>query len=260
VPLLVDELPRFLDAFGRADFHGFSVTIPHKEAALAAADSTDPLAASIGACNTLVRQADGSFRGYNTDCSAAISAIERALAGAGDAGAGGGASPLAGKRFVVVGAGGAGRALAFGAAAKGARVVVANRNRQRAEQLVAALPAGSAEVADWEELQAGRVRGDVLGNSTSLGMAPNVEESPVPAAALQGYRLVFDAVYTPLWTRLLRDARDAGCLVVDGLQMFVGQAVDQFELFTGQAAPVEVMREAVLGASAPAGPAAAAKK
>jgi 3-dehydroquinate dehydratase/shikimate dehydrogenase len=259
VPLLVDDLPRFLDAFGRADFHGLSVTIPHKGAALAAADSTDPLAAAIGACNTLVRQPDGTFRGYNTDCSAAISAIERALlAGGGGGSAGGAGSPLAGKRFVVVGAGGAGRALAFGAAAKGARVVVVNRSRQRAEELVAALPAGTAEVAGWEELQAGRVRGDVLGNSTSLGMAPNVEETPVPAAALQGYQLVFDAVYTPLWTRLLRDARDAGCAVVDGLQMFVGQAVDQFELFTGAAAPVEVMREAVLGAAPAAPPAAAA--
>jgi 3-dehydroquinate dehydratase/shikimate dehydrogenase len=248
VPLLVDELSTFLATFGRQDFHGFSVTIPHKEAALKLADATDPLAASIGACNTLVRQQDGSFRGYNTDCSAAISAIERTLAGAeaSTSGEGGAASPLAGKTFVVVGAGGAGRALAFGAAAKGAKVVIANRNRQRAEQLVAALPPGSATVADWEELQAGKVKGDVLGNSTSLGMAPNVEESPVPAAALQGYQLVFDAVYTPLWTRLLRDARDAGCLIVDGAQMFVGQAVDQFELFTGQSAPVDVMRDVVL--------------
>lgn len=164
VPLLVDDLHRFLEAFKGHDFWGFSCTIPHKEAAFAAASASggcDPVAAQIGAVNTLIRQqqqqppaAGGSsdasssgsgseqqpsWRGYNTDWLAAISAIERVLAaGSSDAaavtsssgggsGSSDGSSPLQGKTVCVVGAGGAGRALAFGAASKGAKVLIANR-------------------------------------------------------------------------------------------------------------------------------------
>jgi len=275
VPLLVDSLPDFLAAFGGPGWglEGLSVTIPHKEAAAAAAASADPVAARVGAVNTLIRQPDGGFRGYNTDMSAAIGAIERRLAAApggggggasssGGSGGGGGESPLAGRTFVVVGAGGAGRALAFGAAAKGARVLIVNRSAARAQELAAAVGPFAAAVP-WEELQAGRVTGDVLGNSTSVGMAPGVEETPVPAAALAGFRLVFDAVYTPRATRLLRDAAAAGCATVDGVEMFVGQAVAQFELFTGGPAPAALMERVLtdaLAASAAAAAAAGGKK
>lgn len=137
VPLLVDDLNRFLEAFKDHDFAGFSVTIPHKEAAFKAVASCDPVAEQIGACNTLIKQEDRTYRGYNTDWLAAISAVERVIAaGSSDAAAvtstsgqteQGGESPLKGKSFLVVGAGGAGRALAFGAASKGAKVLIANR-------------------------------------------------------------------------------------------------------------------------------------
>jgi 3-dehydroquinate dehydratase/shikimate dehydrogenase len=162
VPLLVDDLHQFLEAFKGHDFWGFSCTIPHKEAAFAAASASagcDPVAAQIGAVNTLIRQqqqqqqqqqpaAGGSsdssssekpsWRGYNTDWLAAISAIERVLAAgssdaaavtssSGSSGSSDGSSPLQGKTVCVVGAGGAGRALAFGAASKGAKVIIANR-------------------------------------------------------------------------------------------------------------------------------------
>ena len=194
VPLLVDDMPTFLSTFSEADWAGFSVTIPHKEAALQGAASVDPVAAAIGAVNTLVRQPDGSLRGYNTDWSAAIHAIERGLdpdaaplsatAAAGSAsssssngGSGGGggaaASPLAGKRVVVVGAGGAGRALAFGAAVRGASVTIANRNVQRAEELAAQLDP-PARACGLEALACGAVVGDVLVNTTSVGMHPHV--------------------------------------------------------------------------------------
>ncbi|PNW80154.1 hypothetical protein CHLRE_08g380201v5 [Chlamydomonas reinhardtii] len=263
VPLLVDDLERFLAAFkDYDDFAGFSVTIPHKEAALRAAKDVDPVAAQIGAVNTLIRQADGSFKGYNTDWEAAISAIERGLAGvAGGAAAAAAAaaknagtpaaeSPLKGRTVVVIGAGGAGRALAFGAAARGARVLIANRSRDRADALAAALAAqyGSAAAAavSYEDLAGGRVVGDVLANSTSVGMAPNTEESPVPAAVAGQFKVVFDAVYNPLWTRLLLDAKAGGATPVDGLQMFVGQALEQFRLFTGGSEPpAELMERTV---------------
>ncbi|GLI68149.1 hypothetical protein VaNZ11_012486 [Volvox africanus] len=253
VPLLVDDLERFLTAFkDDPDFAGFSVTIPHKEAALRLASAVDPVARQIGAVNTLLRQPDGSYKGYNTDWLAAISAIERGVAGGAAAAAStapsaaDSESPLKGKTVVVIGAGGAGRAIAFGAATKGARVVIANRSRERADQLAAAL-GSSATSCSWEDLVSGRVTGDVLANSTSLGMTPHQEESPVPPQIAAQFKVVFDAVYNPLWTRLLLDARAGGATPVDGLQMFVGQALEQFRLFTGGVEPpAELMERTVL--------------
>ncbi|KAI7844252.1 hypothetical protein COHA_002050 [Chlorella ohadii] len=245
VPLLVDDMARFLATFTDADWIGFSVTIPHKQAALEGAQEVDPVAAQIGAVNTLVRQEDGSLKGYNTDWSAAIAAIERGLDPATPSSTDASSSPLAGKTVVVVGAGGAGRALAFGAAVKGAKVVIANRSVQKAADLAAQLdPPASA--CSLEDLASGAVRGDVLANTTSVGMHLQEDETPVPAAALPGFQLVFDAVYTPLHTRLLKEAAAAGCTVVTGETMFVGQAADQFKLFTGKDAPVDLMRTVVL--------------
>ena len=191
VPLLVDNLDTFLEAFEGHDFQGFSVTIPHKEAALKASASTDPVAAQIGAVNTLIKQQDGSsFKGYNTDWIAAITAIENALATAADSSSssssgrtGEGSGVLQGKRFLVIGAGGAGKALAFGAASKGAKVMIMNRNEERARVLAEAVP-GGAEVVGWEEVQGGRVGADVVANTTSVGMVPDVEATPVPADAV----------------------------------------------------------------------------
>ncbi|KAG2496617.1 hypothetical protein HYH03_005438 [Edaphochlamys debaryana] len=258
VPLLVDDLERFLAAFkSYDDFAGFSVTIPHKHDALRLAGEVDPVAKQIGAVNTLIRQKDGSYKGFNTDWSAAIEAIERGLAGipggaaaaaqakAAAGGKAGGESPLKGKTVVVIGAGGAGRALAFGAANRGAHVVIANRSQGRADELAAAL-GGGARSCSWDDLAAGRVAGDVLANSTSIGMVPHEGESPVPKEVTAKFKVVFDAVYNPLWTQLLLDAKAAGCTPVDGLQMFVGQALEQFRHFTGQEPPADLMERTVL--------------
>ncbi|CAK0754240.1 hypothetical protein CVIRNUC_002282 [Coccomyxa viridis] len=239
LPLLVDDLQPFLHAF--PDFSGFSVTIPHKVAALEAAQEVDAVAARIGAANTLVRQQDGSLKAYNTDWSAAIEAVEE---GVGDAAAGA-ASPLAGMQVVVLGAGGAGRALAFGALQRGAHITIANRTAEKAEELAAALGSG-ARATTLEAVSSGEVTGDILMNSTSIGMHAMEGQSPVERKALQGYRLVFDAIYTPLRTRLIQDAEAEGCKTVSGLEMFVGQAAQQFELFTGQQAPKDLMRKATL--------------
>ena len=142
-----------------------------------------------------MRQPDGSLKGYNTDYSAAIGAIEVAMVSRG-----GGGDPetvLKGKTVVVVGAGGAGRGLAFGAKFKGAKVIVANRNFERAQALAEAC--GGTAVT-LEQLQGGEVRGDVLANTTSVGMHPAVGDTPVPKEALAaaGFEVVFDAVYNPL--------------------------------------------------------------
>lgn len=194
----------------------------------------DPVAQRIGAVNTLVRRPDGTLKGYNTDCFAALDAIEAGLGGS-----------VAGKTVLVVGAGGAGRGVAFGAAHRGARVLICNRSDDRAVALAKDV---GAEAVPWAALQEGRVRADVLANTTSLGMQPDVDSTPVPAAALSNFGLVFDAVYTPLETRLLREAKSAGAVAVNGVDMFVGQAAQQYELFTGAPAPVALMRSTLLTA------------
>ena len=151
VPLLVDDLRSFLDSFGDLPgFDGFSVTLPHKEAALALAAEAHPVARDIGAANTLVRRpaaAGGGFAAYNTDWLAAVDAVQDALGGC--------ERSLKGLTTVVVGAGGAARALAFGASERGARVVVVNRTRSRADELAAAV---RGESADWADLQVERAR------------------------------------------------------------------------------------------------------
>lgn len=261
VPLLVDDLQHFLAHPLAQDFAGLSVTIPHKEAALQAADQVDPIAAQIGAVNTLVRSSYGHLSAYNSDWGAAISAIEDGLRGSSSAHAStsraesssdthdvgeGEASPLRGRRVVVLGAGGAARALVFGALAAGAHVTIVNRSRQRAESLALAA-GGQPAVADMQHLLSGQVRGDVLINVTSVGMHPHVHSSPVPeTAALQGFMLVFDAIYTPMVTQLLKDAREEGCIAVSGAEMFVRQALQQFEHFAGQKAPAGLFRRLLL--------------
>ncbi|KAF9607433.1 hypothetical protein IFM89_035571 [Coptis chinensis] len=243
LPFLVDDIEKFLKTYASSpDFAGFSCTIPHKEEALRCCDEVDPVAKSIGAVNTIVRRpSDGKLIGYNTDYVGAISAIEIGLGGSHN----GTASPLAGKLFVVIGAGGAGKALAYGAKAKGARVLIANRTYSRAREL-ADLVGGDAITLD--ELNKYHPEdGMILANTTSIGMQPKVNETPVAKEALRGYTLVFDAVYTPKMTRLLLDAEEAGCTVVTGLNMFVIQAYEQYERFTGLPAPKELFWELMSG-------------
>ncbi|EFJ08617.1 hypothetical protein SELMODRAFT_269650 [Selaginella moellendorffii] len=239
LPFLVDNLAEFLSVYSAPDFGGFSVTIPFKEDALKCCDEVESSAKAIGAVNTIIRRADGKFVGYNTDCEAAISAIEDGVRESGYHGS----QPLSGKLCVVIGAGGAGKALAFGAKHRGARVVIANRNFERAKVLAESVGAEAISLETLSSFQP--ENGMILANSTSVGMQPNVQDTPIPKAALKGYSVVFDAVYTPLETRLLREAKESGAVVVSGLEMFIRQAIGQFELFTGQPAPKSVMREIV---------------
>ncbi|XP_010914407.1 bifunctional 3-dehydroquinate dehydratase/shikimate dehydrogenase, chloroplastic isoform X2 [Elaeis guineensis] len=242
VPLLVDDLANFLSAYSSPDFAGFSCTIPHKEAAVRCCDEVDPIAKSIGAVNTIIRRpADGKLVGYNTDYIGAISAIEDGIRGsrAKDAAV----SPLAGKLFVVIGAGGAGKALAYGAKEKGARIVIANRTYERARELANLIGGRALTLAELESFHP--EEGMILANTTSIGMHPNVIDTPLSKQALRSYAVVFDAVYTPKVTRLLREAEESGAAVVSGLEMFIRQAMGQFELFTGLAAPESLMRNII---------------
>ncbi|XP_039690771.1 bifunctional 3-dehydroquinate dehydratase/shikimate dehydrogenase, chloroplastic isoform X2 [Medicago truncatula] len=239
--LLVDDLANFLRTYSSTDFVGFSVTIPHKEAALKCCDEVDPVAKSIGAVNCVVRRpTDGKLIGYNTDYVGAISAIEDGLRGK-HIDSGTAVSPLAGKLFVVIGAGGAGKALAYGAKEKGARIVIANRTYDRARELADVIGGDALTLNDLDNYHP--EDGMILANTTSIGMQPKVDETPISKHALKFYSLVFDAVYTPKMTRLLKEAEESGATIVTGLEMFIGQAYRQYEHYTGLPAPKELFRK-----------------
>ncbi|MFW6107522.1 MAG: shikimate dehydrogenase [bacterium] len=231
LPFRVDDPATFLPAYDELPVEGYSVTIPHKQAVLPLLHEVQPLARRIGAVNTVVRR-DGRLCGSNTDWSAAVGAIESGLAEG---------QTLEGRRVLLLGAGGAARAIAFGLAERGCQVTIANRTHERGIQLAADV---GCQAVPLEDL--GSVDYDILVNATSVGMHPHVGDTPIAADLLRPEALVFDSVYNPAHTRLLREARAAGCRTVDGIEMFVRQAVEQFELWTGAPAPREAMRRVVL--------------
>ncbi|XP_031405900.1 bifunctional 3-dehydroquinate dehydratase/shikimate dehydrogenase, chloroplastic-like isoform X1 [Punica granatum] len=245
--LLVDDVKKFFETYSAVDFvAGCSCGIPHKEVALKCMDEIDPIAKKIGAINNIMRRPDGTLTAFNTDYIGAISAIEDGLRGCflvyqelnGATPAVG--SPLAGKLFVVLGAGGAGKALAYGAAQKGARIVVANRTLERAKELAGNV-GGQAMTLD--EVASFHPEDEmVLANATSVGMTPKIDQTPIPKQALKNYCLVFDAVYTPKDTRLLRETRESGAFIVYGTEMLIRQGFEQYKNFMGLPAPEELFR------------------
>lgn len=240
VPFLVHNFKEFFDVFHSSNFIGFSISIPYKEVAMECCDEVEPFAKAIGAINTVVRRkSDGMFVGYNTDCEAAVGAIEDGLGGRR-----GGISPLFGKYVVVIGAGGAGKAIAYGAKQRGATVFIANRHFERASILAQVVGGTAITMEQMYELQP--VPGSVLANTTPIGMYPNEKDTPIPKAALRRYSLVFDAVYTPKVTRLLREAEEVGTIVVSGMEMFIRQAIEQFSLFIASPVPRQRLREVMI--------------
>ncbi|KAJ6397635.1 hypothetical protein OIU77_018615 [Salix suchowensis] len=245
VPMFVDDLKKFFDVFASPDFAGYSVGFPYKEAVVQFCDEVHPLAKSIGAVNTIIRRpGDGKLIGYNTDCEGSITAIEDALRDQKYVNGRSLNSPLAGKQFVVVGAGGAGRAIAVGARSRGARLIIFDIDLERAKCLARAV---SGEARHFESLAHFQPEnGAILANATPIGMHPSTDRIPAAEETLGNYQLVFDAVYTPRKTRLLKDAAAAGAITVSGVEMFLRQAIGQFNLFTGREAPKDFMRKIVL--------------
>lgn len=214
-------------------FAGFSVTIPHKEHALrwllAAGYDAGTLARRCGAVNTLLRTPDGRYFGQNTDATAAWSVLSAAAPEI--------AANPAGATVLVLGAGGAARGIAAALVEHGCRVCVTNRSAARARVLSADL---DCAFAAWEERAS--LPADVVINCTSVGMSPKIDDSPLPMAALRTGQIVFDTVYTPPDTRLLRDAAAAGCRVISGRALFLAQAAEQFQLWHGRTAVFPELR------------------
>jgi 3-dehydroquinate dehydratase/shikimate dehydrogenase len=252
LPLLTrPEYERFKAAVGgfldlqQLDFGGAAVTIPHKANLLRfvteRGGEVQPLAARIGAANTLAVREGGKLYAGNTDCAAALGAVAAAL----DSGPDG----LAGLDVAVIGAGGAARAVVAGFADAGAAVTIYNRTPEKARVLAEqfSTPRAAVRIAPIADLPAARAR--VVVNCTPLGMHPQIDHSPLdPASAVNwGPRAIaFDTVYNPIETKFLRQARAAGCTIVTGVEMFVRQAAAQFTLWTGREAPVDLFRQVML--------------
>ena len=232
LPFEVDSDPGgFVRRMVELGASGFSVTIPHKVDVMGALDEVEPAARRIGAVNTvLVRE--GRLVGTNSDLYGALDSI---------AAAAGGREALAEKRALVIGAGGAARAIVFGLLDAGAGVTLTDVVPEKAEELAAA--SGAKAVGTDDADPAGF---DIVANATPVGMHPKTDACPLDAARLRPGQIVFDAVYNPLETKLLREAGSRGCTTVRGVEMFVRQGARQFELWTGRSAPVDVMRETVL--------------
>lgn len=229
LPFLVRDLRDFLGAIEPLGIAGFSVTLPHKESILRHLDDCDPLAASIGAVNTVVVRAGGKLYGYNTDYVGVLRAL-------------GWRMPLRGSRVLILGAGGVARAVAFALAQAGASVSIFARRKHRAKALARAV--GGEAVA---RPRLAHEFFDAIVNATPVGMHPLLDRSPLKSRELN-CRLLFDTIYRPQRTRLMQLAARRGIEVVSGVQMFIAQGTAQWEIWTGERAPVAPMRRAVLRA------------
>ncbi len=247
VPILLEggfpEFADFLDGLRSRpesqglDFHGFSVTIPHKSNAieylLRQGGSVEPLASRIGAVNTLKLGFGELPSGYNTDYAGAIDALVHAL--------GTNRRGLHGKSVAILGAGGAARAVVAGLCDARAKVTIYNRTLEKARALAEEFHCAFSGLDPSTKVAA-----DIIVNCTSIGMSPNVNASPLSPDNLRPGMVVFDTVYNPLDTLLLQQARAAGAIPVRGVEMFIRQAMAQFHLFTGRQAEEAIIRDCVI--------------
>lgn len=236
-----EDIDEFIDRAPELGVKGLSITIPHKVAVISKLTQLDPAVEEVNACNTILYQGKKRF-GYNTDYLASGLCIETALGGKRKPD---NFSPVEGRSVLVMGAGGAGMAIAYGLNSLGARITLTDIDDAKAEKLAAR---NGYEFCPWNMRHSYVVQ--ILVNATPVGMYPNTEECPIPRESLRGGMLVFDAVYNPEKTFLLRQAQEKGCTVVSGVEMFIGQACLQYKIFTGQKASAALIRELLRNALA----------
>ena len=237
-----EDLGRAIVGVRALGIRGLNVTIPHKVAVMSLLDELDPLAKRIGAVNTVVNDG-GVLTGYNTDAGGFIQALLEK-----------GVEPQ-GKGVVVLGAGGASRAVSFVLAERGARLTILNRQLELdwAVDLARRISQDFGKEVKALELNDENLArvlesADILVNATSVGMSPDAGETPLPARLLRPGLVVFDVIYNPIKTRLLREAEEAGARTIGGLDMLVWQGALAFEQWTGRQAPRQVMRREAIKA------------
>jgi shikimate dehydrogenase len=222
----VDEAGEAALAIRKLGLRGASITVPHKEKIIAHLDEVDEIGSNIGAVNTVISR-EGRLHGSNTDWLGVVQPLEQI-------------TELGGKCGLILGAGGAARSAIYGLQSKDTQVFLMNRNETRGQKLAAEMNCTFVPWQAWNQL-----RVDLVVNATTVGMSATLDQSLVPAHWLRDGMVVLDMVYRPLKTRFLKDAERAGCRCVSGLEMLLYQGVAQFEIWTGQAAPVDLMRRAL---------------
>jgi shikimate dehydrogenase len=237
-----EELGKAVESIRALNIRGLNVTTPHKVAIIPFLDELDPLVERIGAVNTIVND-DGVLTGYNTDATGFLQALLDK-----------GVKPER-KNTVILGAGGASRAISFILAERGAHLVILNRLLELdwAEELAHRISQVFKKEVRALELNEKNLEmmlegADILINATSVGMSPDVDETPFPARLLKPALIVFDIVYNPIQTRLLKEAEAAGAQTIGGLDMLVWQGAIAFEKWTGRKAPLDLMRREVIKA------------
>ena len=235
-PVKKEQLKQAVAGLRALNFRGFNVTMPHKVTIIPMLDALDPLAEKIGAVNTVVNDS-GVLTGFNTDGLGVLKALREK-----------GIEPE-GKKVVVIGAGGASRSISYVLAQRGAKLTILNRKLELdwAEKIAASIKkdlGAGVKVMElgYKQLETALTGADILVQATGVGMSPDVENSLVPAELLKSGLTVFDVIYSPLKTKLLREAEVAGCRTISGVDMLVWQGVLCFEKWTGHAAPFETMR------------------
>ena len=233
-----EELGKAIEGMRALNIRGLNITIPHKVTVIQFLDELDHLAAKIGAINTIVNS-NGVLKGYNTDATGFLQALRER-----------GIEPK-GKRVVILGAGGASRAISFILAERGSSLVILNRTWDKAKVCADRISEifqseATALKLNRENLATALSEADILVNATSVGTSPDTNETPVTSNLLKPSLIVFDIVYNPIKTRLQREAEVAGATVISGLDMLVWQGALAFEKWVGLEAPVELMREEVI--------------
>lgn len=226
VAFKVRDIAGCLKGIRSLNIKGLSVTMPHKTTVIPLLDEVDDLAARIGAVNTIVNR-NGRLFGYNTDATGALKALEEEV-------------DPAGKIGIIIGAGGAARAIGYILKEKGLDIKVANRSVKRGRALAQSLDCPFIRLDTLKEISA-----DILINTTPVGMMPHTEECIVTEQTLKKGMVVMDVIYHPVATKLITMADARGCLTVNGLGMFIYQGAEQFRLWTGREAPVGIMADAV---------------
>lgn len=223
------EIGKAISGIRALGIKGAGITIPHKVTVMEFLDEIDDTAEKIGAVNTIINR-HGKITGYNFDSIGAVKAVKEKTG-------------IKDQAIAILGAGGAARSVGYGIISEGGRLTILNRTKEKGEKLAADLGSEFCPLEDFK-----RVKCDILINTTSVGMEPNLNGMPVEKEHLNKDMIVMDIVYNPLRTRLLKAAEDMGCTTIDGVSMFVFQGASQFELWTGKKAPVDLMRKTVLKA------------
>ncbi len=228
-----EDLKEAIKGFRAIGIRGLNVTIPHKVAIMPLLDAVDPVAEAIGSVNTVVND-NGRLTGYNTDAPGFLEPLANREI------------ELKGKNVTVLGAGGAARAVTFMLANEGANLTLLNRTLARAEELANRIESSlKKKIAVLElngkNLESAVAGADIVVNTTSVGMTPGVNETPVPAGLLRRGMAVYDIIYNPVETRLLREAREKGAVTLNGVEMLAWQGALAFEKWTAYKAPIDIM-------------------